>query len=209
MPGCLGGQALLPQSFFLVALALPTGRRGQALAVGLAVLALVVAWLSVVAPVLDFYAVRQDKLETLRAEAARGAALIEALPALMREAATASRTPTQAVIAGSSDAIAGATLQEQVQSMATNVKAQLTSIETLPGEQVGAYRRIGVRVEMSAQLAVVANLLAAVEQAQPRMLVDDIRLTATPVGPQNTQLPLDAAFTVYAFRVGTAKDDQP
>jgi len=56
---------------------------------------------------------------------------------------------------------------------------------------------------------VVIHLLAAIEQAQPSMLLDDIRLTGTPVGPQNAQLPLDAAFTVYAFRVGTAKEDQP
>jgi hypothetical protein len=27
------------------------------------------------------------------------------------------------------------------------------------------------------------------------------------VGPMNTALPLDASFTVYAFRVGTAKDE--
>ena len=92
--------------------------------------------------------------------------------------------------------------------MATAANAQLTSIETLPAEQVGAYRRIGVHVELSAQLAVAVALLRAVEEAQPSMLVDDIRLTATPVGPMNTQLPLDAAFTVYAFRIGTAKDDQ-
>jgi hypothetical protein len=38
-------------------------------------------------------------------------------------------------------------------------------------------------------------------------VVDDIHLTGTPVGPQNVQLPLDAAFTVYGFRLGTAKDE--
>jgi hypothetical protein len=192
-----------------MAIALPTGRQGQILAVGLVFVAFIVAWLGVIAPVLDFYGARQDELDAMQARAMRGAALVEALPALTREAETASRAPTQAVLQGNSDAIAGATLQEQVQSMAASVNAQLTSIETLPGEQVGAYRRIGVRVELSAQMAVVTHLLAAVEQAQPSMLVDDIRLTATPVGPQNAQLPLDAAFTVYAFRIGTAKEDQP
>ncbi len=208
MPGGLGGQALLPQSFFLMAFVLPSGRQGRVLAVGLVVVAVVVLWLGVLAPVFDFYGARADEVDALRARVTRGAALIEALPALTREAASADRTPTQAVLQGGSDAIAGATLQEQVQAMAAGANAQLTSIETLPGEQVGAYRRIGVRVELSAQLAVVTHLLAAVEQAQPSMLVDDIRLTATPVGPQNTQLPLDVAFTVYAFRIGTAKDDQ-
>jgi len=192
-----------------MAVALPDGRRGQIFAVALAVITLFVMWLGVVAPLLDFYGARQDEVDGLQARAVRGAALIEALPALRREAATASRTPTTAVLAGNSDAIAGAALQEQVQSMATSTNAQLTSIETLPGEQVGSYRRIGVRVELSAQLAVVTHLLAAIEQAQPNMLVDDIRLTATPVAAQNVQLPLDAAFTVYAFRIGTAKEDSP
>jgi hypothetical protein len=189
-------------------IALPTGRRGQILAGALAFLALIVLWLGIAAPILDFYGTRQDEVEALRARSMREAALIEALPALRTEAAAASRTPTRAVLAGNTDAIAGAALQEQVQTMANGADAQLTSIETLPGEQVGAYRRIGVRVELSAQLAVAIHLLTAVEDAQPRMLVDDIRLTATPVGPQNAQLPLDAAFTVYAFRVGTAKEDQ-
>ena len=123
------------------------------------------------------------------------------------QAQSVAAAPQRQVLAGSTDAIAGATLQEQVQGMAAGVNAQLTSIETLPGQQNGAYRRIGVRVELSAQLPVVVELLKAVEEAQPGMLVDDVRLTATPVGPMNAQLPMDCAFTVYAFRLGTARDD--
>jgi general secretion pathway protein M len=188
---------------------LPTGRRGQILAAGLLLLAIIVVWLGVVGPILDFYATRADEVAGLQARATREAALIASLPELKQAAQIAAQTPQRAVLAGNSDAIAGAALQEQVQSMATASSAQLTSIETLPAEQVGAYRRIGVRVELSAQLAVVVALLRAIEEAQPSMLIDDIRLTATPVGPQNTQLPLDGAFTVYAFRVGTAKEDQP
>jgi hypothetical protein len=53
----------------------------------------------------------------------------------------------------------------------------------------------------------VVNLLKSLEEAQPSMLVDDLHLTATPVGLNSIQLPLDASFTVYGFRVGTAKDD--
>jgi hypothetical protein len=208
MPVGLVGPALLPQSLFLMSITLPVGRPGRFLAVGLVLFGVLVVWLGVVIPVLNFYDGRADEVASLRARVTRGSALVEALPALAREAERSAKAPTQAVLQGDTDAIAGATLQEQVQGMASSTNAQLTSIETLPGEQVGAYRRIGVRVELAAQLAVVTHLLAAIEQAQPSMLVDDIRLTATPVGPQNVQLPLDVAFTVYAFRVGTAKDDQ-
>jgi general secretion pathway protein M len=189
------------------AFALPTGRNGRIAAAGLAILALVLAWLAFVSPVLDWYATRAARLDEQRQRAARETALIQALPELRREAEAAAKTPTHSVLPGNTDAIAGAALQEQVQTMASAANAQLTSAETLPAEQVGAYRRIGVRVELNAQLPVIVELLKSVEEAEPTMLVDDIRLTATPVGPLNQPLPLDAAFTVYAFRVGTAKED--
>lgn len=189
------------------AIALPTGRNGRILAAGLLALAAVLGYLAFVSPVVGWYEARAQRLQTLRERGAREAALIDMLPTLRREAADAAKTPTHSVLAGSTDAIAGAALQEQVQTMASAVNAQLTSAETLPAEQVGVYRRIGVRVEVNAQLPVIVELLKAVEEAEPSMMVDDIRLTATPVGPLNVPLPLDAAFTIYAFRVGTAKED--
>ena len=190
-----------------MAMALPEGRRGQMLAAGLALFVVFAVWLGIIGPLIDWWGVRSDELDSLQLRAAREQALTETLPALRAQAQRAAATPQRQVLAGGTDAIAGATLQEQVQSMAGGVNAQLTSIETLPGQQNGAYRRIGVRVELSAQLPVVIELLRAVEEAQPGMLVDDVRLTATPVGPMNAQLPMDCAFTVYAFRLGTARDE--
>jgi hypothetical protein len=134
----------------------------------LAVLTLAVLWLGIMSPVIGFYDTRADRLDELRARVARETALIAALPQLRAEAAAAAKAPQRAVLAGNSDAIAGATLQEQVQSMASGVVAQLTSIETLPAEQVGAYRRIGVHVELAAQLSVVIQLLRATEHADRR-----------------------------------------
>ena len=186
---------------------LPNGRNGQILAAGLALLAVLLFWLAFVTPVFDWYNARAARLDELQQRAAREAALIETLPTLRKEEQETAKTPTHSVLEGKTDAIAGAALQEQVQTMASAANANLTSAETLPAEQVGAYRRIGVRVELNAMLPVIVQLLKAVEEAEPSMMVDDIRLTGTPVGPLNAQLPLDAAFTVYAFRVGTAKED--
>jgi general secretion pathway protein M len=186
---------------------LPTGRNGQILAAALALLALLIVWLGLIAPVLDWYGARANQIADLRSRAAREASLIATLPALRTAAAQAAKTPARAVLNGATDSIAGAELQEQVQAMATSANAQLTSIETLPAEQVGNYRRIGVRVELNALLPVVVDLLKSIEEAEPSMMVDDMHLTATPVGPMSVTLPLDAAFTVYAFRVGTAKEE--
>lgn len=185
---------------------LPIGRNGRMLAAALAALALLVAWVGIVGPILDWYGGRAARLTELRLREAREAALIETLPALKATAAAAAHTPARATITGSTDAIAGAALQEQVQQLATAATAQLTSIETLPADQVGSYRRIGVRVELNAQLQVVVSLLKSVEEAQPSMLVDDLHLTGTPMGLNNMALPLDASFTVYGFRAGAATD---
>jgi general secretion pathway protein M len=101
---------------------------------------------------------------------------------------------------GATDAVAAAALQQRVQDMATRAGATLTSAETLPATQTGAYRRIGLHVSLNAPWAVLARLLAAVDQGTPRMLVDDLqlhgaRLVARPADPA-----LDAGFTVFAFR---------
>jgi hypothetical protein len=69
-----------------MAVVLPVGRQGRFVAVGLVVFSVVIVWLGVVSPVLDFYGERADEVASLRARVTRGAALVEALPALTREA---------------------------------------------------------------------------------------------------------------------------
>ena len=126
--------------------ALPTGRNGRVLAASLAALSVVLVWLVVVSPVMDWYEARAGQLASLLERAAHEEAQIAAMPLLRREAEAAAKTPAHSVLAGKTDAIAGAALQEQVQSMAGAVSAQLTSAETLPAEQVGgvsAHRRTG------------------------------------------------------------------
>lgn len=188
---------------------LPTGRAGRVLAGLLALLGLLVVWIGLIAPVLDWYGGRAARLAGLRERAAREAALIATLPQLKQAAEAASQTPTQAVLTGTTDAIAGAALQEQVQAMASSASAQLTSIETLAAEQAGSYRRIGVRVDLNAQLPVIVQLLRAVEEAEPRMLIDDIRLSGNPLPGSLPAQPLECVFTVYAFRVGTGSGAEP
>jgi general secretion pathway protein M len=185
----------------------PTGRNGKVLAASLALLALLIAWLGFVAPVLDWYDGRSARLADMQARIGREWALVMSLPALKKEAAAAAQTPARAALTGSTDAIAGAALQEQVQQLAGAASAQLTSVETLPADQVGLYRRIGVRVELNAPLGVVVALLKSIEEAQPSMLVDELHLTGGGVNGSTAPLPLDSSFTVYGFRVGTAKDN--
>ena len=158
-------------------MALPTGRRGQVLAVAIAAVALLTLWFGIVLPLAVWHATRAASLERQATLAGRMEALAASLPALRRRAATLAAGPApQTLLEGASDAVAGAALQEQVQAMAQEAGSPLTSVETLPAEPAGAYRRIGLRVSLSAPFPSLVHLLAAIADANPRMLVDDLQV---------------------------------
>jgi len=186
---------------------LPTGRRGQVLAVAIATVALLALWFGVAMPLVGWHAARGEAIERQRALAVRMEALAASLPALRQRAASLAAGPApQALLEGASDAVAGAALQEQVQAMAVEAGSPLTSAEALPAEPAGAYRRISLRVALSAPYPVLVHLLAAIADATPRMLVDDLQVQAPPLGLRSAVLPRDATLTVLAFR---ARDSAP
>ncbi len=183
---------------------LPEGTRGQALALVLTLSVLAVLWFSCAQPLLDWYAARVDTLAERRALLQRMTLLISELPALQRESAQA-HAPATALLDGATDAIAGAALQSEVQRLATAAGAELSSMETLPAEPRGAYRRIGLRVSTAAPWPVLVGLLQAIEQGPPRMLIDDVQMRAPPVELRNAGMPVSTSFTVMAFRPVTEK----
>lgn len=190
---------------------LPTGRSGRALALALAALAVLLLWEAIGVPLRGWYGDRAEALAGREALAARMDTLAAELPALRQAAAAgAARSGPAALIAGSSDAIAGAALQEQVQQMAASLGATLSSSESLPASRAGAYRRVGVRISVSASFEVMVRLIAAIEQASPTMLIDDLQLHGSRIQLQSTA-PIEGAMTVLAFRQGggTAGDAPP
>ncbi len=183
---------------------LPTGRRGRLLALGLTAAVLGSLWVGVAAPLLDWHVLRAEQLEARRALARRMAEIAETLPELRdqaRFAAASGRAPGEATLDGASDAIAAAALQGRLQDMAARAGAPLTSAEALPGEPAGVWRRIGVRIAVNAPWPAVVRLLQAIgSAASPRMLVDDLQLRAPPLLLRTGPRPMDAGFTVFAFR---------
>ncbi len=187
---------------------LPTGRPGRLLAAGLLLLVLVLGWELVGSPLRDWYDDRAEALAGRQALSLRMQALAARLPALRREAeAGAGRSGPALLIEGSSDAIAGAALQGQVQQMASTLGASLSSSETLPGAAAGGpgsgYRRVAVRISVTAPFEVMVRLVAAIERATPVMLIDDFELHGSRIQMvQNA--PLEASLTVLSFRRGEA-----
>jgi general secretion pathway protein M len=187
----------------MAALDLPTGRRGQLLALGLTLAVLGGLWAGVAAPLLNWYALRAEQVQARRALARRMAEVAETLPALRdqaRHVAAPGRPVEGAVLEGASDAIAAAALQGRLQEMAARAGAPLSSAEALPGEAAGTWRRIGLRVAVHAPWPAIIRLLQAIGTASPRMLVDDLQLRVPPLLLRSGPRPVDASFTVLAFR---------
>ncbi len=189
---------------------LPTGRAGRMLALGITLIVALAAWFAVASPLLDWHAERADRLYQRRALERRMAVVAATLPQLRASetARTAKGPAPTTLLEGATDAVAAASLQERVQEMAAQVGAALASTETLPATQAGAYRRIGLHISLSAPWTVLVRLLELVEQASPRMLVDDLQLHGARMVAAPPDPPLEAGFTVFAFRAGNAATPQ-
>lgn len=178
---------------------LPTGRRGQALAVAMTLTVLATLWLGVAAPLAGWYAENGQALAERQALAAHMQAVAALLPVLRRTAATPSRAAAT-LLPGGSDALAAAALQEAVNRLAGGAGVGLTSLETLPAVARGGLRRVGLRVALTAPWPQLVALLLAIHRAEPRMLLDDVELRGLPARSHTESVSVDAGFAVYAFR---------
>jgi general secretion pathway protein M len=185
---------------------LPEGRQGQILAVGIAAVALALLWLGAVSPLLGWYASQADALQSARLELAHVQALQASLPVLRAQLAASAALPASdaVLLEGTSDAIAGANLQAQLSTLAGQAGTSLDSAESIPAQQVGGLRRIGVSVSVTATWPVLTAFLTAIDAAQPRMIVDNLAVTAESQIDPRQDATLQANFDVAAFRAGTA-----
>ncbi len=181
---------------------LPTGRAGQLLALGLTTLVLVVLWLGVVAPLIEWHGERAEALAQQAALVERMEALAAALPSLQEQskAVAASGTGEAALLEGDSDTMASASLQERLQAMLLKTGVQLHSVETLPGDDAGPYRRIGLRVSFNASWPVLMDLLKDIHVATPSLLVDDLQVKPALHRISTAPGTFDVTCAIFAFR---------
>ncbi len=183
---------------------LPTGRDGKLLAIGILVVALGLVWLALVGPLIGWYADRDQALQQRIQYAARMAAIAAQYPAARAAARAAQEqaAPSEMILSGDSDPIAGAALESLIDGLTHDSGATLISTESLPAVQDGGFRRIGLHVTARASWARLIQLLAAIERAEPRMSIGNLQIQAGPLGGPE-QL-LDMSLSVTAFRAGTA-----
>jgi general secretion pathway protein M len=187
--------------------ALPTGRTGQLLALALTVLALASLWLGVAAPLIDWHGERAALVAQRAALAQRMETLVTTRTALQEQAkaVAAGGAGETALLEGDSDSVASAALQEMLQAMFAQAGLQLNSVETLPGEEAGAYRRIRLRVSFNASWPVLMALLKDVQLARPALLVDEVQLQPALHRISTAPGTFDVSISLFAFRAEPVK----
>jgi hypothetical protein len=156
---------------------LPEGVQGQALALAITVLAIVVFYLLIISPVLGFYGDREDQLDQRLAMAGRYEALARELPALRAaDKKWRDQEGGELLLEGNSDALASASLQAAMKSLVEDAGAKLSSSEVLQPETSGNFRRVGIRVAFSGDLKLVTAVLRGVETSRPVLSVGDFSL---------------------------------
>jgi general secretion pathway protein M len=200
-----------------MAIALPGGARGQALAVAITLLVAAAVWVGAVAPLWGWYDDRAELLRRQHAIAHRMASLVDTLPALQREAATVKDAAastggpgndTSAVLlTGASDPVAAASLQQRIEELAAQAGVRVGSEEILPAQPEGDLRAIAVRLTMTAPYRSLVGLLLALARSETPMIVDELLLRGPPGKPGEDDPPIDASLTVTSYR--SAKADTP
>ncbi len=153
---------------------LPTGRRGQIFAVAGLAIVLIMLWLGVVAPLLDWHAARADAIGQQRVLTEHLAALAARLPVLEVQARRDAGHAQSAEDA--TDARAGADLQQQIEAMAAKAGAHLSQVEFLQPEPADGYRLIQIRITLTDHYPVLISLIAAMGQSIPPLFIDDLHL---------------------------------
>jgi type II secretory pathway component PulM len=184
---------------------LPTGRKGQALALALTVLVLMLIFWGAVLPMSDWYAAQAETLSQQEALATRMARIAATLPALRaQEAAAPAAAAPVALLQGETDAIAAANLQERLQALAAAAGTSLSSVEMLPvdrpsNEPAESDRAIRLRLMLNAPWATLIKFLDVIEAGPPLMLIDDLRLEGVRLVLRDSP-PLQASLTITGFR---------
>jgi general secretion pathway protein M len=181
---------------------LPTGRMGQMLALALTVLVIAVLYLGVAMPLVDWYAERAATLMQRTALVQRMESLVATRAALQAQVATvaAGGAGESALLEGDSDSMASASLQELLQATFMQSGIQLNSVETLPGDEAGAYRRIRLRVAFNASWPVLMALLGQLQVAKPVLLIDELQVQPALHRISTAAGTFDVSCAIFAFR---------
>lgn len=177
-------------------------------AVGL-LLALIAAVYSLcIAPIWGTYATNRETIADQRDLLQRYQRLAAGADALSQRLAKLRRRPLsgEGYLQGDNETLVSAQLQSRIRNVAQASGGKLTSTQVLAGTDEAGFRRIGVRVTMTADIPDLQKMLHKLESDRPYLFLDNVDIS----GEQSRRRDgrdggLTVSFDVYGFMRTDAK----
>lgn len=181
---------------------------GKAAALVILVAVLILVKSIAVDPLVDAFTTNEEQVAKLSALSARYRTLIDQLPALRAERDGLSRqvTADSGFLKNANDTLAAAELQARLKGLVDSVHGELKSTQILPMQQVGGFRRVGVRGEMSMTLPAIQKVLYETEAGSPILVLDSLSIRSKAADRQEERNPdvvlLEMSVDIYGFLRG-------
>jgi general secretion pathway protein M len=191
-------------------MALPDGNAGKVLALALCGLVVMLVYAAVGVPLIRLHLAMQEEQADLNMQRTRLQRLERQVPALRTAVADMKQRTDQSsmLLPGASDTVAAAALQTQLAALAAAESAPISSVESLSPKVQDGFRRIGVRVVVTADLEQFTGILRTIASARPPLFVDNLEMRNNGIATQQNRTagaPLNVGMDVYGFRADTAQ----
>jgi general secretion pathway protein M len=142
----------------------------------LLIVAILATYMFVVEPIISGYSETESEIEAARDQLARleRAAAMRSTLATHIEDFEKQRASQGYLLAGSTDALAAAGLQDRVQALITENGGRVQSIQSMPGVEEQGLTRITLRVQMTGTTETLLDVLYALESGSPILFIDDV-----------------------------------
>ncbi|MFQ5773846.1 MAG: type II secretion system protein GspM [Kiloniellaceae bacterium] len=151
----------------------------RAAAIGLLVSILVIIYAVAIGPLVAAYGSANEAIDQANEMLARYRRIAAQRGALEDRLETLAMRQTESgvYLPGDTDALAAAQLQEIVNSKVESGGGRLRSIQILPARADGQFRRVGVRIQMTGNIAAVARILYAFEAGDTFLFVNNVDIS--------------------------------
>ena len=170
----------------------------------LLIVAIVAAYSFILDPIIVGYGETDRQIEEVRDQLARYQRLAAERPALEQQIqqATNERTSDGYYLSGGTDALAAAGLQDRVNALVGAKDGLLRSIQPMPGVDDQGFRRITLRVQMTATIEVLFETLYALERGTPMLFVENLDIQSRAIRRRSDETGAEAAPEAPVLAVG-------
>lgn len=171
-------------------------------AVGLLLLLIAVAYSLIISPIWGMYATNRDTIAQQQELLQRYQRLAANAHDLSQQLAALRKRPVsgEGYLQGDNETLVSAQLQSRIRNVTQTSGGKLTSTQVLAGIDDNGFRRIGVRVTMTADITDLQRMLHTLEGDRPYLFLDNVDIS----GEQSRSRDgrggnLTISFDVYGF----------